>query len=198
MLRIAVGNCLLKIHFSFFVLVAFCNLFGGLENGSIMLFCVLLHESAHLMMMVRFRCPPEQVQVSGLGMQLRLPQGSAIPYREAVWVSLAGPCANLLLALLCFPLGMHSMAMMNLSLGLFHLLPVEPLDGGLALKAALCLCFSPDKAGKISFILSFLILLPVMIAGFLVLLHTRNNFSLLAVSIYLMLYLVFKNGKFDL
>lgn len=198
MIKIGIGNCLVQIHFSFFVLLAFCNLFGGLENGSLLLLSVLVHEAAHILLLLYFRYPPEQVKISGLGLGLRLPPGIAIPYGKSALVSLSGPCANLMLAAAAYGAGVQTLFAINLSLGLFHLLPVPPLDGGLALKSALCFRYPPEKAEKISFILSFLILLPVMLAGFLVLLHTKNNFSLLAVSIYLMLYLLFKNGTFDL
>lgn len=198
MLCWAVGGCRVKIHFSFFALVAFCNLFAGLANGGILLFSVFMHEFAHLAVMVARGCPPAEVLISGLGMRLRLPEGRSLPYRCAVWVSLAGPFMNLLLFAGCFLLGLRNLALVNLSLGLFHLLPVVPLDGGLALKAALSVRIHPGKAEKISFILSFLILLPLMVVGFMLLLHTKNNFTLLALSIYLMLYLVLSNGKLDL
>ncbi len=56
----------------------------------------------------------------------------------------------------------------------------------------LCERFSYEMAGKISHIISILLLIPLATMGFLVLLHTRHNYSLLALSIYLMLYLVLK------
>ena len=78
----------------------------------------------------------------------------------------------------------------NLALGILHLLPIEPLDGGLAVHAFLRGKIAAGKADKICLVLSITLLLPLSILGFLILLQTRYNFSLLALSIYLMLYLV--------
>lgn len=109
------------------------------------------------------------------------------PQRDMMWVALAGPSANLLLALLCgllyralmsIPLSassplvkvlvplllmLHIGVVVNLGLALFNLLPVPPLDGGRILAGLL----PRDKAALFSKVepYGFLILLLLIFGG---------------------------------
>ena len=114
------------------------------------------------------------------------------------WVSLAGPGANLLIALGVLLLGQGETPFFaaNFALGVFHCLPVEPLDGGMALRACLSSLLVSDTAAKISFAVGLVFLIPLAVLGFVILLRTRYNYSLLAISLYLMLYLVLKHDLF--
>ncbi|WP_305116482.1 hypothetical protein [Acutalibacter muris] len=80
----------------------------------------------------------------------------------------------------------------SFALALTHSLPIEPLDGGLALRYFLRGKYTYEKAEQISRMISTILLVPLAILGFSILLRTRYNYSLLALSIYLMLYLVMK------
>ncbi|MFR7484548.1 MAG: hypothetical protein ACLUVP_04510 [Acutalibacter sp.] len=77
-----------------------------------------------------------------------------------------------------------------------HSLPIEPLDGGMALHSLLCARMKASTAARVSTALSAACLLPLAVLGFAILLRTRYNFTLLAMSLYLMLYLVFKRDFF--
>ena len=94
--------------------------------------------------------------------------------------------------MLLFSRQSHIFAQASLTLGIFHCLPIEPLDGGLALRALLSSFLKSERAEKITFIVSLVLLFPLAVLGFLILLRTRYNFSLLLMSLYLMLYLVLK------
>ncbi len=192
MLVFSLGGCRLNLKFSCFALLAFCCLFAGFTSGAFFLLAAALHEGAHLALLFLFRAPPRSVVVSALGCRMVLDPERRLSYRQNAAVSLAGPAANLLsfgcMALLGF--GSWDFSLASLILGLLHSLPIEPLDGGLALRALLSGRMDAHTAGKISFVLSILLLIPLAVLGFLVLLRTRYNVSLLAFSLYLMLYLV--------
>ena len=194
MLEFSVKGCRLTIRFSFFSLLAFCCLFAGASSSAFLLLAVLLHEGAHLFVMCLFRAPPESVDLSALGCHMILRQQMPLSYRQNVLVSLAGPFANLIsfaVMLLVSRQG-HIFAQASLTLGIFHCLPIEPLDGGLALRALLSSFLETEQAEKITFAVSLLLLFPLSLLGFFILLRTRYNFSLLLMSLYLMLYLVLK------
>lgn len=89
-----------------------------------------------------------------------------------------------------FGLGGSGFAGANLALGIAHSLPIEPLDGGLALRYLLRQRHGALWAEKASRIVSAAFLFPLAALGFLIVLRTRYNYSLLALSVYLMLYLV--------
>jgi Zn-dependent protease len=72
------------------------------------------------------------------------------PKRDAALISLAGPASNLILASLLslvfrsFPLGILApLIIINISLAIFNLVPIHPLDGGKILVALL-----PERTGR--------------------------------------------------
>ncbi len=192
MLSFSLGGCRLEVGFSCFALLAFCCLFAGPSGGASFLSAAALHESAHLGTLFLFRAPPKTVRFSALGCRMVLDSGKRLAYWQNAVVSLAGPAINLLsFSAACLLGGKEGpFAAASLGLGVLHILPIEPLDGGLALHAVLSGHLDAGPAGKISFGLSLLFLLPLAVLGFLVLLRTRYNFSLPVLSVYLMLYLV--------
>ncbi len=66
----------------------------------------------------------------------------------------------------------------------------------MALRACLSSLLGSDTAAKITFAVGLAVLIPLAVLGFVILLRTRYNFSLLAISLYLMLYLVLKHDLF--
>ena len=194
MLGCSIKGCRLTIRFSFFALLAFCCLFAGASSSAFLLLAVFLHEAAHLVAMCLFHAPPNSVSLSALGCRMILSKESSLGYGENVLVSLAGPFVNLLSfgVMALFDRQSHVFALASLTLGVFHCLPIEPLDGGLALRAFLSCFLEAERAEKITFLFSLILLFPLTVLGFFILLRTRYNFTLLLMSLYLMLYLVLK------
>lgn len=190
-LEFCVGRCQIGIGFSCFALLSACCLFTGMESSAACLLAIFLHECAHLAVMWAFHVPPDRVEVSALGCRVVRQSGWGTTDYQQMIISLAGPAINLL----CF--GMTALAGkngdftgVNLALGIAHSLPIEPLDGGLALRYFLQSQLEEGTAERVSRIVSLALLLPLSVLGFLVLLNTRYNYSLLALSVYLMLYMV--------
>ena len=104
------------------------------------------HEAGHVMAIylvggrvagIRLGVCDAKIEAVGLG------------YRQEVFCALAGPGMSVLLCLALrsvFP----TCAAISLLLGLFNALPVYPLDGGRALRAALCLCLPLGQAETVS------------------------------------------------
>lgn len=198
MLGINLFGCRIEIKFTFFALLAFCGIFAGFSGGAFLFAAVLLHELSHLFALALFHAPPEKLIVSALGCRLVKRSQNRLTYLQNAVVSLAGPVSNIILFAASALLGAadSSFAMSCLALGIFHSLPIEPLDGGLALHCLLCNFFSRETAAKITLAASLLFLTPLAVLGFMVLLRTRYNFSLLAVSAYLIAYIVLKREDF--
>lgn len=192
MITIKIGPCPIQIHFTCFALLAFCCIFTGMGGGALCFTGVILHEFAHLGAMMGLGAVPVGIYVSALGCRIVLGKRTLLPDWKHIVISLAGPAANLLTFLTSFFFGQRDslFAMVNLGLGLIHSLPIEPLDGGLAFHYALRGWLGEERAGRITRLVSVLFLIPIAVLGFLVLLQTQYNYSLLALSVYLMLYLV--------
>lgn len=187
-------GCRVEAGFSCFALLAFACLFLGGSNATLYLAAALLHECAHVAVLFLYGAPPALVRLTALGCRLVPNREKVLSYGKMAVVSLAGPGWNLALGggMLLLGWGEHPFCAANLVLGIFHSLPVEPLDGGLAFHGLLRMCLPQERAARWSLGVSLGVLIPLAVLGFWVLLRTRYNFTLLAMSLYLMLYLVLK------
>lgn len=118
--------------------------------GSLVLFGSLLaHEFGHAVVARRFGCEVRAVSLFFLGGVVEISAPDTTPDEE-FFIALAGPATSLLLGLLdaagWFVVGPQQvvlwvlflyLALSNLLLGLFNLLPGYPLDGGRILRAGL-------------------------------------------------------------
>ena len=164
-----------------------------LDRESRIVLCIAaaaLHELGHLGMMAALG-----VRVRAIDLRvfdIRISADSPQRLRDDLCITLAGPAVNLLLAAALVPFGSF-FGEANLALGSFNLLPVVSLDGGRALYLLLRRRHEPRLCSRAVKILSFLILLPLMTAGIYTLLQSGYNYSLLAVSLYLLAVLFLKN-----
>ena len=155
----------------------------------------LLHEGGHFLAMLLLGDRPSRVVLGVFGARVERRRAAAVGYGVQAIVSLSGPLANLLCAMILYRrLGHAEVVLIHALLGTFHLLPVAGLDGGEAVHALLCRRFSPHTAHTVSLALSVVVLLPLSVLGFWLLLQTRYNASLLILTIYLIILLIFKEN----
>lgn len=184
MVAFPLGSCQVRLGFSCFALLSFCCLFLGADGSAFFLVAAACHEAAHVAMLFWLKAPPATVQVTAMGCRIIPNREKLLSYRQMAAVSLAGPGMNWLLAgaLALLGQGESYFAGANLVLGALHSL--------------LCARMKASTAARVSTALSAACLLPLAVLGFAILLRTRYNFTLLAMSLYLMLYLVLKRDFF--
>lgn len=149
--------------------------FGGRLTDTILLILLLLsHEAAHLFVAAGFGCDIRRFRLTPLGGIAELGHELASAPGIEAWVALAGPLHHLLLILTAWAvpsfiraLGPHWPFFLraNLSLALFNLLPVHPLDGGRLLRAILATNIGWVKATAVVTRLSRLISWALAAAG---------------------------------
>lgn len=110
---------------------------------------------------------------------------------EDFLITSAGVMTNFLFAAVCYPIS-RMMSLSHLVIGGFNLLPLESLDGGRLLTILLSRHMSELAAVRVVKILTFVFLTPILCGGIFVLLRTKYNYSLLAVSLYLLAVLFLK------
>ena len=198
-MNFTIGACRITFSLFFFALVAVLLLFDSSGMVAAGLAAAALHEVSHLGAMYAFGCMPERINFNMFGIDIVRTSRPDHGYQRDAAVSLAGPAANLLAAglfsVLPWPMA-QNLVLADWTLFLFNILPIEPLDGGQALYALLCIRWEPDTAAQTVEIISFLVLLPLSAAGFWVLFRSPGNFTLLMVCCYLMFLLLFKKGKY--
>lgn len=158
------------------------------------LFASLLHEIGHAIAMCLLHDKPSKITMGFFGMRVQREKTQRISYVGSALVSLAGPFMNAVFVVLFSCLHNPVAASVHAIIGGFNLLPVYSLDGGEALYALLCLRYEEEKATSISKVVSCFIAFPLMVTGFALFVSSRYNFSLLAVSTYLIL-LIFLRRK---
>lgn len=111
-----------------------------------LLLAAALHELAHLVTMWALGCRAKALTLRFADAKI---DAASMSYPAEIACALAGPAANLLC---CWAFRMRApvFAAVSLLLGCYNLLPVQPLDGGRALCAALSLALPADAAQRIS------------------------------------------------
>jgi Zn-dependent protease/CBS domain-containing protein len=155
------------VHATFFIVVAWIGLAHWNQDGNIaavlegvgyiltLFACVVLHEFGHALTAARYGIRTRDITLLPIGGVARLERMPEVPIQE-LWVALAGPAVNGVIALLLFVwlqasgswesvdrVGVASggflerIMVANLFLVGFNLLPAFPMDGGRALRALL-------------------------------------------------------------
>lgn len=150
------------------------------------LLCILLHESGHIFMIMHLGCDRINIKLRCMSIDINDPKSASRPYSEQAAISAAGPFVNLI----CIPVFLAVYALtgaeffklcsgVSAALCTFNLLPVLETDGGAIASAFLKKHTSERAADIVMYSLTAALLIPVCVFGFLVLLRSRNNFTLL-------------------
>ena len=184
MLELRLGSLRLSVNVLFLASLLALMLADG---GEIALWCLaasLMHESGHVVAALLWWRQPVWVELGAFGMRMQQTDAT-VGYHRQIAVLLAGPMVNLASAAALALTGRAGMAVgVPLVIGVFNLLPIEPLDGGQALLCLLSQRGDPDRAGRLVFGLSLCLLFGLLVFGFTVLLAGGYNFTLLAVTLY--------------
>jgi len=174
-----VGGTAVRIHFTFFLLLAWIGAIHWLRGGpaeaidgivfiAILFACVVLHEFGHVFAARRYGIRTSDVTLLPIGGVASLERMPEKPGQEIV-VALAGPAVNLVIALvLVIALGarfdLSQMAQLeqaqstltgrvaaaNLALLIFNLIPAFPMDGGRVLRALLAVRLGFTRATRVA------------------------------------------------
>jgi Zn-dependent protease/CBS domain-containing protein len=168
------------IHATFLLIIGWVGLSYWQQTGTLagtlegilftlLLFgCVVLHEYGHALTARRYGIKTRDITLYPIGGVARLERMPDQPIQE-LWVALAGPAVNVIIAVLLFswliisntlaPLTSLSMTsgpfierllLVNISLVLFNLIPAFPMDGGRVLRALLALRLEYTRATQIA------------------------------------------------
>lgn len=168
------------IHATFLLIIGWVGLTYWQQTGTLagtlegifftlLLFgCVVLHEFGHALTARRYGIKTRDITLYPIGGVARLERMPDRPIQE-LWVALAGPAVNVVIAVLLFgwliitgtlaPLAGLSLSsgpfierllLVNVSLVLFNLIPAFPMDGGRVLRSLLALRMEYTRATQIA------------------------------------------------
>ncbi len=193
----------IKIRISF-LFIALISTFVLIESSKMMVYglsAALIHELGHILVMIFVGSKPSEIAFGVFDVNIKDYDRNKRNYVQDIFILIGGPLANLfgvgILYLLHYVMGNQNTVLSiseNLFLCVFNLLPIESLDGGQILYIFLSSKFDEHKSVVILKFVSFVILFPLAIIGFYILLKSKNNFSLLLISCYLIAVVLIKKG----
>lgn len=143
----------------------------------------LLHELGHYAAIRLMKGTVKQLTIIPLGAEMTV--AGQLSYPKELVLAAAGPAVNLLLAVLLSHLGArweicYLFGGVHLVLGVFNLLPILPLDGGMLLWNAAAWCIEPYTADRISAIVGLFASVLLSGAALWLLLRGGSPFLLIA------------------
>jgi len=165
-------------------------IFGYFPQVIIIYLITMLHELGHFCAAKAVKAEVKRVCFYPFGITIELKDGYVKNPVSEIIVALAGPFTNgiiVLFALLCINDLQYRafVAMSSGIIGVMNLLPILPLDGGRAAKAALTIRWGFVKAFNFTVKLSRVFTALLFVFGLIVLIISRFNFSVLLICVFL-------------
>lgn len=127
----------IKFGASFLLTILICAITKNFLLLINYILALTLHELAHLFVAIKRGYTLKEFKLSAFGVSVEL--GEKINDKDSFAVNIAGPAINLFLCLICVamywlvPISfkiLNNFCLANLTLAIFNLIPVYPLDGG--------------------------------------------------------------------
>ena len=201
-MKLKIADVPVEISYTLICIAAVCvilNIFEGLVWCAL---AVIIHESGHLLAMLKCGHAPERIKISAFEIKIFDSKRQSRSEKQNFFIIFSGPAVNFICFIpfyLLYLLGNEFVlpfAISNLSVGMFNLLPVLSLDGGQLIFIILRQRVGADKAEKIVDIITFITIIPLAALGFIVLFESKYNFSLLFVCVYLIVSLLTRGNRY--
>lgn len=178
--------------------------YGVITSGKgqpLILVCLissLLHEIGHLFFIFKYSRCPSAIRVYPYEIKMECTIKN-ISVKQDVMITSAGIIVNFLLSIVLYVLYIVfgfsiflQIALCNLSIGLFNLLPIASTDGGQLLNILLSQFLGGRALALISGLVTCVVLFFISLLGVYVLFISRYNFSLLFIGIYFLIIFINK------
>lgn len=188
----------IKISPLFFGVALIMYFLGFVREYFLMFLILILHESGHLIALSKEEIKISYIKIEPFGLTIRFKDRLIKNPKTEIITAMAGPLANFILALAAFLISKDRFGffiLANLSMGIFNLLPVYPLDGGRILKAFLSLKHGYIKSCRFVFLLSAFISIVTVIFGAYLLFCYNFNFSLCLTGCFLFFNLLTEKNQ---
>lgn len=192
-----------KISFAFVAFVSLAVIVGGAGKLIFCIISVFIHEAGHITAMCLWGYKPQSVELKPFNIVITDANRQYQRDFCTLTVILSGPFANIIAGTIFAVFGryfniewMCFFSAVNIATAVFNLIPASNLDGGQAVYLLLRKRFTPEKSDKIITALTIAVFLPAFFFGFLILFVSKYNFSLLLLSLYLLLSIFIKENKY--
>jgi stage IV sporulation protein FB len=172
------------------------------DSGGILAAVIIaaaVHETGHITALKICQRQISELKLELWGLSMRC--DTRMSYKSEIITAAAGPLMSMLLALTASLLGRkfdyqeaYIISGVSLIFCVFNALPALPLDGGKIIYAITAIVFDAERAEQISCILTCAVIMALMVAGTIILLKTKLNFTLLLAAVWLLLSYCKRSG----
>lgn len=164
---------------------------------------VMLHEISHIAAATAYGVRPSTITITPVGFSAVI-DDTGLQRSAMLKIYIAGPAANLAVSVISFltanifphmAIQLKFLAMTNLVIAVFNLLPAYPLDGGKALQALLSGSIGILASGRVARRMAWFISAVMVTAGAYQLYITGYNGSLLIIGLYIPIIL--RTGRME-
>ena len=202
-MRVKLFNIDISCTFPAVALMTLVILLDTRHTAELCILAAIIHEGGHLLAMLFCKRMPDKIKISLFSIDINDPNRGKGRFFEELLIIYAGIAANGLASLAAFSVYRAvgdtiflNIAAANAVIGAFNLLPAATLDGGQGLFLIIMRRLNYRSAEIIINILTAVLLIPFTAAGILLLFNCEKNFSLLIISVYLILALAFRKEYF--
>lgn len=196
-------GCNLKVSFWFLAFITGVIMIDGSNELLLGVLAAIFHELGHIFAMILNKDRPSEIKFGLFDIAIIDSNRNNRNFSGDLFILFFGPATNYILALVFYIMFKITyidifilFSTQNFLLGVLNSLPIESLDGGQILYIFLTRFVYEERAQIVLELISFLFLLPLACAGFYILLQSKYNFSLLLVSLYLIVLLFTKKNDF--
>lgn len=175
------------------IVIAFLLIVNEWMMLLVVLTAMIIHESGHIIMAKCLDINVESIDIMPFGGVLHMASFYELSLKDDVALCLAGPMANLILAMFCsviINLGLLTNEfiemLMTISFGLclFNLFPALPLDGGRMFRSVMALSMPIKKAGNISAVVGYMLGAGLSVLGMYLAVTGEYNIMLFIISYF--------------
>lgn len=143
------------------------------------------HELGHILVALLLGAKFNSLRILPIGLNAII-DNQRCDKNSRILIYLAGPFVNIIMAAVCFVLkGFHLSTLINISLALFNLLPIQPMDGGKIALEILSVRLGLFKANKQLETVSIIVSIIIILFGLLVFIKNKYNISFVLIGIYI-------------
>lgn len=194
----------IKVHINFYFLAFIVYVIISDSTGIILIGVIstFLHETGHIVAMLFKNHRVQEIKIGFFHIDIVDNNRQVINYNDDLLILFAGSAFNFMTAFISMVLFYFTRKYIfclfiytNLAMGIMNLLPISSLDGGEIVYIILSSFLTPKTASRLYNIISLIFLMPLSLVGFIVLLNSKYNFSLLFICCYLIYTLLSKNER---
>ena len=206
-----------RIDLKIFMLMILFLITNQIEIYAMIMIFAIIHEFGHLLAGILLGMKPEKIEIKPFGVSIKfdikredynikIGKGNLLEIKK-IFVAFAGPIINVFIIVILMMYDswkfneqdVTRMIFSNITLILFNILPIYPLDGGRILKSIIYMLKGKHIAEQYIYIISYITLIMITIISSIAILYLKNIAIFLVIivlwGLHIREYKIYKNRK---